>query len=129
MEDWMERRGWRKLKLVCHLTDLLQDLVGAIILETQLVVGARHQRSLNIGLKMQVDEITSLERALGASLVGLSLHPLLCPQQMLAHRGKHGGTLSQHCLHIQYRVGRNVSYTEMTRRTPIEYQERGLAQS
>jgi hypothetical protein len=74
-------------------TDLLQYLVGAEVLEGELLVQARRQGGLHIRLEAQVDKVDEIEGPLGTTLVGPVLHALMSLKKMLADDNQHGGTL------------------------------------
>jgi hypothetical protein len=74
-------------------TDLLQYLVGAEVLEGELLVQARRQGGLHVRLEAQVDEVDEIVGPLRTTFVGPVFHALLSPKKMLADDSQHGGAL------------------------------------
>ena len=57
----MDGRKQAGNELLGDRTDLLQYLVGAEVLEGELLVQARHQGGLHVRLEAQVDEVDEIE--------------------------------------------------------------------
>jgi hypothetical protein len=80
-------------------------LYGPKVAERQLLVRLQSQGRLHVRLELQVDEVADIEGTVGATLVRLRLHALLCSMKMKANRGQHCFALVQHSLHVSHRRG------------------------
>lgn len=83
MEHKVQLAGWRKLKPICNCTHASQDTERTEILKRQIMAHSASNRRLTVRLQFQEHEIAKLELAFSAILVGLRLHALLNPQQVL----------------------------------------------
>lgn len=128
VEDGVDAARRRQVKLVCHCADALHDAEGAEELERQLVVRPACHRRLDVRLEAEEHLVTHGEGALGAVLVGLELHTLLHPQQVLTHRVKDQLTLLQPLLDIDRRNLVRCCNTKIPGLTSVEELEWRLPQ-
>ena len=89
MEYRVHRRRNRKFQFVCHLSHAGQDTEWSKEFEGQLLIAARSQGRLHIGLNFNEYQITNLKLSLGPMLISLLLHALLSAIQMLADDLRH----------------------------------------
>jgi hypothetical protein len=85
MEDGVDAARRRQIKLLRDLPHAPDHLEGTEELEGELVIRALCHRGLDVRLQTKEDAVPNSEDTLTAVLVGLNLHALLHPQQMLLH--------------------------------------------
>lgn len=81
MEDWMNQTPRRQVQLVCSSTNLLQDMVGTKVLESELGKGTIDHGILNIRLEFEQNLITNLKLLISSCEICMALHLLLCSGQ------------------------------------------------
>lgn len=100
MEDRVNFACRRQLQLVSNLPNSLQYMKWAKELERKLVILTTSDGLLYIRLQSQEHFITDSKLPLSTFFVGLHLHSLLHPQQVLASRFQNQGTLVEPSLNV-----------------------------
>ena len=100
MKNWMDAAGLRQFKLIGDLANAFQDTKWTKELEGQFLVSSPGNRSLNVWLKPEEHSVANSKRSLSAVLVCLMLHALLHMEQMLSHRCKDQGSLTELVLYV-----------------------------